>query len=98
MCEKLLCACDKTAAECMASAFFNESLRFPHWQECQEEEVFCQRGSSERPSPGTEMGTRISSSEESSEEEDPMRSVLRRAKREIRLPVGNSRTTQREGR
>nr|XP_009939981.1 PREDICTED: otoconin-90 [Opisthocomus hoazin] len=82
MCEKLLCACDKTAAECMASAFFNESLRFPHWQECQEEEVFCQRGSSERPSPGTEMGTRISSSEESSEEEDPMRSVLRRAKRD----------------
>ncbi|XP_029868377.1 uncharacterized protein LOC115340630 isoform X1 [Aquila chrysaetos chrysaetos] len=98
MCEKLLCACDKTAAECMASAFFNESLKFPHGQECQEEKVLCQRDPYERPSIGTEIGTGISSSEESSEEEGPLWSVLRRAKRETHHPVGNSRTGQREGR
>ncbi|XP_074429662.1 otoconin-90 [Larus michahellis] len=98
MCEKLLCACDKTAAECMASAFFNESLKFPHRQECHEEKVSCQRDPYERPSIGTETDTGISSSEESSEEEGPLWSVLRRAKRETRRPLGNSRVVQQEGR
>ncbi|KAM9302597.1 otoconin-90 [Morus bassanus] len=98
MCEKLLCACDKTAAECMASAFFNESLKFPHRQECQEEKVLCQSDPYERPSIGTEIGTGISSSEESSEEEGPLWSVLRRAKRETHHPVGNSRSLQRKSR
>ncbi|KAM9235923.1 otoconin-90 [Leptosomus discolor] len=98
MCEKLLCACDKTAAECMASAFFNESLKFPHRQECQEEKASCQSDPYERPSKGTEIGPGISSSEESSEEEGPPRSVLRRAKRETGRPAGNSRTAQHEGR
>lgn len=98
MCEKLLCACDKTAAECMASAAFNESLKFPQRQECQEEKILCQRDPYERPSIGTEIGTGISSSEESSEEEGPLWSVLRRAKRETPHPIGDSRTGQREGR
>uniref|UniRef100_A0A8B9SAR3 Phospholipase A2-like central domain-containing protein n=1 Tax=Apteryx owenii TaxID=8824 RepID=A0A8B9SAR3_APTOW len=81
-CEKLLCACDKTAAECMASAFFNESLKFSHRQVCQEEKVPCRSGVYEWPLSGTELGTGISSSEESSEEEGLLRSVLRRAKRD----------------
>ncbi|KFR02201.1 Otoconin-90, partial [Nipponia nippon] len=98
MCEKLLCACDKTAAECMASAFFNESLKFPNRHECQEEKVLCQSDPYERPSMGTEIGAGISSSEESSEEEGPLRSVLRRAKRETDRSVGNFRTVQHEGR
>ncbi|KAM6087648.1 otoconin-90 [Chlamydotis macqueenii] len=98
MCEKLLCACDKTAAECMASAFFNESLKFPHRQECQEEKVLCQSDPYERPSTGTDVGTGTSSSEESSEEEGPLWSVLRRVKRETHRPVGNSRTMRHEGR
>ncbi|KFQ21603.1 Otoconin-90 [Merops nubicus] len=97
MCEKLLCACDKTAAECMASASFNESLKFTHRQECQGEKVSCQRDPYERPPAGTETGTAVSSSEESSEEEGPLR-TLRRAKRERHHPIGNSRTVQREGR
>ncbi|XP_010158847.1 PREDICTED: otoconin-90 [Eurypyga helias] len=97
MCEKLLCACDKTAAECMASAFFNESLKFPPRQECQEEKLLCQRGPYERPSVSTEIGTGISSSEESSEEEGPLRSVLSRAKREAHRPVGNSGMVQHGG-
>ncbi|KFP76250.1 Otoconin-90, partial [Apaloderma vittatum] len=98
ICEKLLCACDKTAAECMASAFFNESLKFPHMQECQENKVVCGRDPYERPSAGTEVGTGISSSEESSEEEGPLWSVLRRTKRETQPPAGNSRSVQPEGR
>ncbi|XP_069709242.1 otoconin-90 [Phaenicophaeus curvirostris] len=98
ICEKLICACDETAAGCMASAFFNESLKFPHNQECQGEKFLCQRGAYERPSVGTETGTGTSSSEESSEEEGPLRSVFRRAKRETYHPTGNSRTMQHEGR
>ncbi|KAK2520291.1 Oc90 [Columba guinea] len=98
MCEKLLCACDRTAAECMASAFYNESLKFPHGQKCQEEKILCQSDPSERPAVGTEIAAGISSSEESSEEEGPLWSVLRRGKRETHRPVGNSRTGQREGR
>ncbi|XP_014820704.1 PREDICTED: otoconin-90 [Calidris pugnax] len=97
-CEKLLCACDKTAAECMASAFFNESLKFPHRQECQEEKASCQRDPYERPSMGTETGTGTSSSEESSEEEGPLWRALRRARRETHRPAGNSRMEQHEGR
>lgn len=97
ICEKLLCACDKTAAECMASAFFNESLKFPHRQECQEEKISCLSDPYERPSTGTGTGTGISSSEESSEEEGPLGSVLR-AKRDTHHPVGNSRTVQHKGR
>ncbi|XP_047905829.2 otoconin-90 [Anser cygnoides] len=84
LCEKLLCACDKTAAECMASAFFNESLKFPQGQACQEEKVSCRSGPYERPSVGTETGAGFSSSEESSEEEGPLWSTFRRAKRETR--------------
>ncbi|XP_054241264.1 otoconin-90 [Indicator indicator] len=94
ICEKLLCACDKTTAECMASAFFNESLKFPHRQECQGEKVSCQKDPYERPSMGTEIGTEISSSEESSEEEGPLLSVLRRSKRETLQAAGNPRTVQ----
>ncbi|XP_065525513.1 otoconin-90 [Lathamus discolor] len=98
MCEKLLCACDKTAAECMASALFNESLKLPHRQECQEEKISCQSDPYERPSTGTGTGTGISSSEESSEEEGPLESVLRRAKRDTHHRIGNSRAVQHEGR
>ncbi|XP_017929923.1 otoconin-90 [Manacus vitellinus] len=98
ICEKLLCACDTAAAECMASAFFNESLKLPHGRECREEKAFCQSDPYERPPIGTETGTGISSSEESSEEEGPVRRQLRRAKRGTRRSVGNSGTGGRGGR
>lgn len=81
----------------MASAFFNESLTFPHRQECQGEKVSCQSDPYERPSIGKEIGAGISSSEESSEEEGPLWSMLRRGKRETHRPVANSRTVQHEG-
>ncbi|OXB56344.1 hypothetical protein ASZ78_004345, partial [Callipepla squamata] len=95
MCEKLLCACDQTAAECMASAFYNESLKFPHGQACQEEKASCRGGPYERPSVGTEPEAGTSSSEESSEEEG---SQQRRGKREMRRTLGNARSGKHGGR
>ncbi|KAM7071306.1 otoconin-90 [Acridotheres tristis] len=97
-CEKLLCACDKAAAECMASAFFNESLKLPHGQECREEKLSCPGDPAERPPTGTETGTGGSSSQESSEEEGALRSGFRRAKRGTKRLTGNSRTVGHEGR
>ncbi|XP_054841879.1 otoconin-90 [Eublepharis macularius] len=79
MCEKLLCSCDKAAAECMSTAPFNESLTFPNQHTCQEDRLFCRRGTHERPSSSDGIGSRTSSEEESSsEEEGTTKSVLRR--------------------
>lgn len=79
----------------MASALFNESLKFPHGQVCQEEKASCRGGPYERPSVGTEPGAQTSSSEESSEEEGFLR---RRARRETRRPPGKPRSGQHRGR
>ncbi|XP_062360005.1 otoconin-90 [Cinclus cinclus] len=97
-CEKLLCSCDKAAAECMASAFFNESLKLPHGQECREKKLSCPGDPAERPPTGTETGTGGSSSEESSEEEGALQRGFRRAKRGTQHHVGNSRNVGHEGR
>ncbi|XP_048363585.1 otoconin-90 isoform X2 [Sphaerodactylus townsendi] len=82
MCEKLMCACDKAAAECMSTAPFNESLSFPNSHMCQEDRLFCRRGAQERPSSSAGTESRTSSEEESSSEEVGVpTSTLRRAKR-----------------
>ncbi|XP_039571344.1 otoconin-90 [Passer montanus] len=91
MCEKLLCACDTAAAECMASAFFNQSLKLPHGRGCREEKLSCPGAPAERPPTGTQTATGASSSQESSEEEGALRGGLRRAKRGTRHPMGSSR-------
>ncbi|XP_075776239.1 uncharacterized protein LOC102460920 isoform X2 [Pelodiscus sinensis] len=96
MCEKLLCTCDRTAAECMAAASFNESLRFLTRQACQENKASCRSGIAERPSGAIGVGTRTSSSEESSEEAGPWRSALRRIKRAAHHPLGKARFTTQE--
>ncbi|XP_035887325.1 otoconin-90 [Phyllostomus discolor] len=65
LCAKLLCACDQTAAQCMAAAFFNQSLARAGRPECQGSPAPCEdgeQGGPSAPSPG-------SSSEDSSEEE-----------------------------
>ncbi|XP_042317604.1 otoconin-90 isoform X2 [Sceloporus undulatus] len=93
MCEKLLCSCDKAAAECMAAASFNESFSSPNRHACQEDKLFCRRSGHERPPSGTGIGARTSSEEESSSEEAaPATSILRRGKRAVRPEArGNSR-------
>ncbi|XP_019375138.1 PREDICTED: otoconin-90 [Gavialis gangeticus] len=97
MCEKLLCSCDQTAAECMAAAVFNDSLKVPSQQDCQGEKALCWSGTHERPSSGSGIGTRASSSEESSEEAGP-RSVLRRVKRGARFSFGKDYSAPLHGR
>ncbi|KAL6033130.1 hypothetical protein STEG23_009651, partial [Scotinomys teguina] len=67
LCEKLLCACDQMAAECMASASFNQSLKLPELQECQGKPVSCEDG----VLGGNVASSAGSSSEENSEEATP---------------------------
>uniref|UniRef100_A0A8C7AS83 Otoconin-90 n=1 Tax=Neovison vison TaxID=452646 RepID=A0A8C7AS83_NEOVI len=95
LCAKLLCACDQTAAECMASASFNQSLKSLGAPECQGPQLSCEDGMSAAPgasSPG-------SSSEENSEEAMPRTESLRRTRRFLGNslgPVGTRRQGPRE--
>ncbi|KAF7237835.1 Otoconin-90, partial [Varanus komodoensis] len=92
MCEKLLCSCDKAAAECMASASFNDSLRTPDRRACREDKLFCRRAGHEKPPSGAGIGASVSSEEESSSEEaEPTTEVLRRGRRAARHAQGNSK-------
>ncbi|XP_004680038.1 PREDICTED: otoconin-90 [Condylura cristata] len=70
LCAKLLCACDETAAKCMASAFFNQSLKSSGPSQCPGSQPRCEDqdrlgAESSAPSPGS------SSSSEDSEEAPP---------------------------
>ncbi|KAB1258232.1 Otoconin-90 [Camelus dromedarius] len=90
LCAKLLCACDQTAAECMASTFFNQSLKSPGRQEC--------RGS--QPSCGDTMPSASSlgsSSEENSEEALPRPESLRRTRRFLGKSPGLTGTRPQRG-
>ncbi|KAK1331885.1 hypothetical protein QTO34_007561 [Cnephaeus nilssonii] len=71
--EKLLCACEQTAAECMASAFFNQSLKSSGSPECQGPQRPCEDGGQGALSAAS-LG---SSSEENSEEALPPTAHLR---------------------
>lgn len=64
LCEKLLCACDQMAAECMASASFNQSLKSSDLRECRGKPVSCEDGMIG----GNLASSAGSSSEENSEE------------------------------
>nr|XP_017515636.2 otoconin-90 [Manis javanica] len=89
LCAKLLCACDQTAAECMASAFFNQSLQAPGRLECQGGRRSCEDSLHGGPS-ASSLG---SSSEENSEEASPHTGGLRRTRRSLGKspgPVGPS--------
>ncbi|XP_029079059.1 otoconin-90 [Monodon monoceros] len=81
LCEKLLCVCDQTAAECLASAFYNQSLKSPGRQECQGHRPSCEDGRISASSLG-------SSSEESSVEAPPPREGLRRTRRFLGKSLG----------
>ncbi|XP_023419804.1 otoconin-90 [Cavia porcellus] len=64
LCEKLLCACDQTAAECMASASFNQSLKSLDEHQCQGKQKSCE----DSVLGGRSVSSVGSSSEETSEE------------------------------
>ncbi|XP_041625398.1 otoconin-90 isoform X1 [Vulpes lagopus] len=77
LCAQLLCACDQTAAECMASAAFNQSLGSAGKRACQGRRPSCGEhlhGAPAAASPG-------SSSEENSEEAVPDPEGRRRTRR-----------------
>ncbi|XP_008586793.1 PREDICTED: otoconin-90 [Galeopterus variegatus] len=84
LCERLLCACDQTVAECMASAFFNQSLKSPGQQECQGKQLSCEDSVRAGPA-ASPLG---SSSEENSEEALPHSGGLRRARRFLGRSLG----------
>ncbi|XP_069477744.1 otoconin-90 [Ambystoma mexicanum] len=80
ICDKLMCACNKAAAECMAEAPINETLRSLNRRQCQEGRVICRHGVvQETPLGTTGADTMSSSSEESSEEPSPVREIRRPA-------------------
>ncbi|XP_012880583.1 PREDICTED: otoconin-90 [Dipodomys ordii] len=85
LCEKLLCACDQTAAECMASASFNQSLKSPGRQECQGAQMACEDGLTLGGHSASSTG---SSSEENSEEAPPHTGGLRRSRRFLGKMLG----------
>lgn len=65
LCAKLLCACDQSAAGCMASAFYNRSLQAAGRGDCRGDRPTCEGGGPAASAPG-------SSSEEDSEEAPPL--------------------------
>ncbi|KAK2500155.1 hypothetical protein MC885_003482 [Smutsia gigantea] len=93
LCAKLLCACDQTAAECMASAFFNRSLQAPGRLECQGGQRSCEDSLHGGPS-ASSLG---SSSEENSEEATPHKEGLRRARRSLGKSLGPVGTRPQRG-
>ncbi|XP_063777339.1 uncharacterized protein LOC134927169 isoform X2 [Pseudophryne corroboree] len=94
ICDKLHCACDKAAAECMASAPLNATIRAVSRRQCQEEEqVLCSNaGGEEKPERTFGTHSVSSSSEESSEEDSPMRDIVRSGHSRSPLPRGGRRT------
>ncbi|XP_053323893.1 otoconin-90 [Spea bombifrons] len=77
ICDKLLCACDKAAAECMAAAPLNETVRSLNRDQCRGETVVCSNGGAqEKPDRAIAAKSESSSSEESSEERSPMREIV----------------------
>ncbi|KAM6171864.1 otoconin-90 [Erethizon dorsatum] len=76
LCEKLLCACDQTAAECMASASFDQSLKSLDGHECQGKQKLCE----DSMLGGHSASSVGSSSEENSEEAVPPMEGLRRSR------------------
>ncbi|XP_040835375.1 otoconin-90 [Ochotona curzoniae] len=83
LCQKLLCACDQVAAECMASASFNQSLKSTDRQECQGMPVSC-----DSMQGGPAASSLGSSSEENSEEATSHKEGPRRARRFLRKSLG----------
>ncbi|XP_011221214.2 otoconin-90 [Ailuropoda melanoleuca] len=93
LCAKLLCACDQTAAECMASAFFNQSLKSSGTQECQGHQLSC-----EDSMPGGPAASSLSSSsEENSEEAMPHAEGPRRTRRFLGKSLGPVGTRRQHG-
>uniref|UniRef100_A0A8D2D3C0 Otoconin-90 n=1 Tax=Sciurus vulgaris TaxID=55149 RepID=A0A8D2D3C0_SCIVU len=98
LCQKLLCACDQTAAECMASASFNQSLKAPGGQECQGRQASCEDSTLGGCSASSDGSSSSSSSEENSVEATPHTQGLKRTRRFLGKALGPLGTRPRRGR
>nr|DBA23977.1 TPA: hypothetical protein GDO54_011687 [Pyxicephalus adspersus] len=94
ICDRLLCACDKAAAECMAAAPVNNTMRALSRSRCQGgAQPTCRQGSEEeKPERAIKTQSESASSEESSEEQRPMRDIVRAGNGGSPLPRGGRRT------
>ncbi|XP_075172128.1 otoconin-90 [Anomaloglossus baeobatrachus] len=93
ICEKLVCACDKAAAECMAAAPFNGTMRSLNRRQCQGGPMLCRNvGSADKPDRAMGQQSDSSSSEDSSSEEQrPMREIVRAEDAGSLVPRGGRR-------
>ncbi|XP_073446534.1 otoconin-90 [Dendrobates tinctorius] len=77
ICDKLVCACDKAAADCMAAAPFNDTMRSLNRRQCQGASMLCRNvASQDKPERAMGQQSDSSSSEDSSEEQSPMRDIV----------------------
>ncbi|XP_060058370.1 otoconin-90 [Erinaceus europaeus] len=83
LCAKLLCTCDQRAAECVAAASFNGSLRSLGGQECQGLQLSC-----EDDVHGSPVAPSLSSSSEEDSEEASSPKELRRTRRFLGKSLG----------
>uniref|UniRef100_H3AU65 Phospholipase A2 n=1 Tax=Latimeria chalumnae TaxID=7897 RepID=H3AU65_LATCH len=81
LCDQFLCSCDKAAAECMADAFYNETLRSVSKRQCQNQKASCQQGAHMGSTSSSESG-----SQKASSEEEELGFAIRRAKRRNQGP------------
>ncbi|XP_073536000.1 otoconin-90 [Phyllobates terribilis] len=95
ICDKLVCACDKAAAECMAAAPFNGTMRSLNRRQCQGASMLCRNvGSEDKPERAMGQQSDSSSSEDSSEEQSPMRDIVRAEDSGSLVPRGGGRRTR----
>ncbi|XP_072007273.1 otoconin-90 [Engystomops pustulosus] len=95
ICDKLVCACDKAAAECMAAAPVNATMRSLNRRQCQGAPLPCRNpGIEEKPERAmgqSQSDSSSSSSEDSSEERSPMRDIVRADQSGSLVPRGGRR-------
>ncbi|KAG8548988.1 hypothetical protein GDO81_023283 [Engystomops pustulosus] len=95
ICDKLVCACDKAAAECMAAAPVNATMRSLNRRQCQGAPLPCRNpGIEEKPERAmgqSQSDSSSSSSEDSSEERIPMRDIVRADQSGSLVPRGGRR-------
>ncbi|XP_075128048.1 otoconin-90 [Leptodactylus fuscus] len=93
ICDKLICVCEQAAAECMATAPFNSTMRSLNKRQCQGGAQPCRNpGNDETQERAMGQKSDSSSSEDSSEERSPMKDIVRAEESGSLVPRGGRRT------
>ncbi|KAG9463275.1 hypothetical protein GDO78_022064, partial [Eleutherodactylus coqui] len=92
ICDKLACACDKAAAECMAAAPFNTTMGSLNRRQCLGTPLLCRNvGIEDKPERAMGPQSDSASSEDSSEEHSSMRDIVRGEETGSLVPRGGRR-------